>query len=79
MTPLDNYCLSVRFMDGLKGLADLSKLVCEQNPGVFVVLRDVHFFRQVYVDCGAVTWPGNLDLAPDAMYEAIKKTGKYIL
>ena len=30
-------------------------------------LRDVRFFEQVYIDCGAVAWPGNIDLAPDAM------------
>ena len=77
--PLDDYCLSVQFMDGLKGLADLSGLVLEDNPGVFIVLRDVCFFKQAYIDQGAVTWPGNLDLAPDAMYEAIQKTGKYII
>ncbi len=77
--PLDGYCLSIQFMDGLQGLADLSGLVSEKDPGVFVVLRDERFFLQAHVDCGAVTWPGNLDLAPDAMYEAIKKTGKYVL
>ena len=27
----------------------------------------------------SVPWPGNVDLTPDAMYESIKKTGKYIL
>ena len=79
MTPLDGYCLSIQFMDGLNGLADLSGLISEENPGVFVILRDVCFFKQAYLDHGAVTWPGNLDLAPDAMYESIKKTGKYIL
>ena len=42
-------------------------------------LRDVCFFKQAYIDRGAIAWPGNLDLAPDAMYEAIKKTGKYVL
>lgn len=79
MTPLDNYCLSIQFMDGLDGLADLSGIVLEENSGVFAVLRDIHFFKQAYIDRGAITWPGNLDLAPDAMYDAIRETGKYIL
>jgi hypothetical protein len=26
-----------------------------------------------------VTWPGELDLAPDAMHEAIKQQGEWIL
>jgi hypothetical protein len=29
---------------------------------------NVQFFEQVFIDCGAVAWPGEIDLAPDAMY-----------
>ena len=29
----------------------------------------------LFVEHGAVTWPGELDLAPDAMYREIKKNG----
>jgi hypothetical protein len=29
------------------------------------------FFEQVFIDCGAVAWPGEIDLAPDAMYSQI--------
>ncbi|MGH8515273.1 MAG: DUF2442 domain-containing protein [Gammaproteobacteria bacterium] len=36
-------------------------------------------FRQVRLECGAVTWPGDLDLAPDAMYEVIKVYGEWVL
>lgn len=79
VAPLENYCLSIQFMDGLQGQADLSGLILDENPGVFIVLRDVRLFKQVYLDHGAVTWPGNLDLAPDAMYQAIKKSEKYEL
>ena len=31
------------------------------------------------IDDGAVAWPGNLDLAPDAMYAAIKARGEWVL
>jgi hypothetical protein len=47
--------------------------------GVFAALKDPIVFEQVRVDDGAVTWPGNLDLAPDAMYQAIKSQGEWIL
>ena len=79
ITLLDDYCISVQFMDGLSGLADLSGVVLKENSGVFAVLRDIQFFKQAYIDRGAITWPGNLDLAPDAMYDAVQKTGKYAL
>lgn len=34
-------------------------------------LRDEQFFSQVFIDYGAVAWPGEIDLAPDAMYAQI--------
>jgi hypothetical protein len=39
--------------------------------GVLTPLREAAFFNRVYVDCGAVAWPGDIDLAPDAMYREI--------
>jgi hypothetical protein len=29
------------------------------------------FFERVYIDSGAVAWPGDIDLAPDAMYSQV--------
>jgi hypothetical protein len=42
-------------------------------------LKDEVLFRRVYVEQGAVTWPGELDLAPDAMYDEIKRHGEWVL
>lgn len=46
------------------------------GAGVFAALRDETLFRQARVVLGAVTWPGDLDLAPDAMHREIKEQGK---
>jgi len=35
-------------------------------------LTDLALFEQVFVEHGAVTWPGEIDLAPDAMYRKIQ-------
>ena len=43
----------------------------------FEPLRDPQLFAEVSIDHGAVTWPGELDLAPDAMYDGIKATGSW--
>jgi len=43
----------------------------EELTGTLAPLRDVQFFEQVFVDYGAVAWPGEIDLAPDAMYAQI--------
>ena len=68
--------LKVQFADGTVGKV---KFEASHLTGVFAVLKDPSVFQQVHVDAGAVTWPGNLDLAPDAMYQAIKSQGEWIL
>jgi hypothetical protein len=63
----------VRFVDGTQGVIDLSHLVRASNAGVFAALADPALFQQVFVEYGAVTWPGEIDLAPDAMYAQIRR------
>ena len=65
VTPDPDYCLFVRFKDGLTGRVQLRQ---EELTGALAPLRDARFFEQVFIDCGAVAWPGEIDLAPDAMY-----------
>jgi hypothetical protein len=69
--------LFVRFVDGLAGVVDLSALIASPNAGVFARLRDRSLFAKAYVEMGAVVWPGELDLAPDAMHAAIKEHGEW--
>lgn len=61
--------LRVRFNDTSEGKVDLSRLILGPDAGVFAVLRDEALFRQARGTLGAVTWPGGLDLAPDACIE----------
>lgn len=75
---LDSQRLHVRFRDGLVGEVDLSRLLASPQAGVFAPLRDPDAFRAVAIEMGAVTWPGGLDLAPDAMHHAIRETGRYV-
>jgi hypothetical protein len=70
---LPGFRLRVAFADGLTGMVDLSHLVHSPQAGVFAALADPSLFAQVTLDYGAVAWPGELDLAPDAMYAAIQK------
>jgi hypothetical protein len=68
--------LQVQFADGTAGKVQFEP---SHLTGVFVTLHDPAIFNQAYIDDGAVAWPGNLDLAPDAMYAAIKARGEWIL
>jgi len=76
---LTDYRLFVKFTDGTRGEVDLSRLIKSENPGIFAKLRDPVLFAQVYLEYGVVIWPGEIDLAPDAMYDEIKQKGRWIL
>lgn len=71
--------LRVVFADGLTGVVDVSGLVRSPRAGVFAALEDPALFAQVRVEYGAVTWPGELDLAPDSMHAEIQKHGEWRL
>jgi hypothetical protein len=69
--------LHVRFFDGISGKIDMSRLIHSPNAGVFAALADPQLFATVGIEFGAVTWPSGLDLAPDAMYAALKAHGTW--
>lgn len=66
----------VRFADGLEGRVRLRPAFLH---GAFEVLKDPDVFQGLVVTDGFVSWPGELDLAPDAMYEAIRREGVWVL
>ncbi len=68
--------LNVRFSDGTAGDVRFEE---SRFRGVFQPLKDPTFFQKVSAADGVVTWPGELDLAPDAMYDAIKAHGVWVL
>jgi len=72
----DEFTIHVRFKDGVEGIVKfLPTFFC----GVFSHLTDKSQFQQIMLVDGVVTWPGNLDLAPDAMHEEIKRNGFLLL
>ncbi len=73
--PLPHYKLNVEFGDGTQGVVDMLALIGSSKAGVFAALKNVAFFNQVHLEYGVATWPGEIDLSPDAMYEEIKKSG----
>jgi hypothetical protein len=61
------------------GMTSEVRFTPDHLPGVSAALKDPAFFKQVYVDHGAIAWPGQIDLAPDAMYQEIKAKGVLVL
>jgi hypothetical protein len=71
-TPQPGFRLELLFDNGQKGIVDLSDLA---GRGVFEVWQLPNVFEQVQVtEEGAVQWPGDIDLCPDALY--LRLTGK---
>ena len=68
--------LRVEFADGINGLVTF---LLSHLSGMFEALKNPDYFAKAAVEQGAVTWPGELDLAPDAMYDAIKSSGQWVL
>lgn len=73
---IEEHAVRVRFVDGLEGIV---RFLPGFFRGVFSHLSDPAKFRQVTVVGGAVTWPGELDLAPDAMHEEIRLRGEWVV
>lgn len=71
--PRAGYSLWVQFADGTEGEVSLRHLV---GKGVFEPWNDESEFSKVCIDpdSGTVTWPGGIDLAPDALYAEITGT-----
>lgn len=73
--------LHVTFVDGTAGEVDLEPFLArpEGGLGVFSPLRDPEVFARARVVLGAVEWPGGPDLAPDAMYDAVREHGRWVV
>lgn len=73
--------LRVTFVDSTAGEVNMRGFL--SNPKVdgtvFEPLRDPVTFAQAQVVLGAVQWPNGADLAPDAMYDAIRERGSWVL
>lgn len=59
--------IRVSHADGTVAEHNLSRLV--ESGEAFTPLADEAFFKQVFIDHGAVAWPGEIDLAPDTMWD----------
>lgn len=67
---LDDYRLVLDFEIGKaktrsRGVFDMAPYL---DKGSFGVLRDPRVFHDAHIVYGAVTWPGDIDLAPERMY-----------
>lgn len=60
------YLLRLEFENGEKRVFDMSAYM-DKRP--FVRLKDTALFALAKVDYGTVVWPGNIDIAPETLYD----------
>ena len=61
-----NYKLLLVFENGEKRVFDMSPYM-DKKP--FVQLKGSPLFAKAFVDYGTVVWPGNIDIAPETLYD----------
>jgi Protein of unknown function (DUF2442) len=81
VVPLDDYFLELWFGNDELSAGSLSAnefkagnhRLFDAKPyldrGVFVQLKDLTLFKQAHVALGTVCWPGNLDIAPETLFD----------
>ena len=60
------YVLELEFENGERRLFDMSSLI-DKKP--FNRLKASNAFYGAHVDYGTVVWPGEIDIAPETLYE----------
>jgi Protein of unknown function (DUF2442) len=71
---LGEYRVRAIFKDGMVGEYDFAEVIGRRGPMV-EPLRDPEYFRQVFLEDGAPTWPNGYDACPDWLRIEIEKTG----
>jgi hypothetical protein len=73
--------LAIRFVDGTEGTVDMRAFLNSHKAAgtVFEALRDATLFSRAEIHLGTVEWPGDIDLAPDAMYDEIRANHIWVL
>ena len=64
--PRDDFTLELWFDTGDHRMFDVRPYL---NRGVFTRLQDPALFRQAFVALDTVCWPGNIDIAPETLFD----------
>lgn len=66
VVPREDFFLEIWFNTGDYRLFDARPYL---NRGVFTRLQDIALFKQAFVSMGTVCWPGDLDIAPETLFD----------
>lgn len=63
---MPDYKLFLEFENGEKRIFDMTPLMGKKP---FIHLKGSPLFTKASVDYGTVVWPGNIDIAPETLYD----------
>ena len=63
--------IHLTFSDHVQGTVDLERWL---DGPVFEPLKDQGYFQRFFLDGGTLVWPNGADIAPEALYEAVKSS-----
>jgi hypothetical protein len=66
VTTIPGYKLLLKFENGESRIFDMSSYL-DKKP--FTSIRAPSVFKLATVDYGTVVWPGNIDIAPETLYD----------
>jgi hypothetical protein len=66
-----DYTFHIVFDNGASGKLDFSEYI--GNCPIFDSLKNVHFFKNAFIDGGTIAWSNGADIAPETLYEKIEK------
>ncbi len=64
--PRNDFFLELWFSTGDHRLFDARPYL---NRGDFIRLQEITLFQQAFVSLDTVCWPGNLDIAPETLFD----------
>ena len=64
--PQSDYRIHLEFENHERRIFDVSPYL---ERGVFRQLKDPSIFSRAFIDGGTVAWPGEIDIAPETLYD----------
>lgn len=65
-----DYQVWLRFNDNTEKVIDFKNKIFSEKRTVFMPLKDVEYFRQVFLnrESDTIQWPNGVDIAPETLY-----------
>ena len=66
-----DYQVWLRFNDNTEKVIDFKNKIFSEKRTVFMPLKDVEYFRQVFLnrESDTIQWPNGVDIAPETLYD----------